>query len=465
MKKLGLYLLVLLVGAMSVTSCDFDDTNTDPSRPTDADLRLILPQAIAQTAYNQSSNNARITGIIMQQFLGFDAQQVAYTDYVIGEDVFNNYWRFGLYAGSQRSCQAMVDKAQEQDAPYYEGIAKVLMAVNYANATSFFGDIPLSQALQGADNLKPSYDSQESVYNSVQTMLDEGIALLSGPAGAVTPSAVDDLIYGGDGAAWVAAAQAFKARYYVHTSERNPDNWNKALQTIDNAAFQDAASAPIFTWGSSQNDNNPLAKFGTERPSTLIIDARFADRMTANADPRQDSYMTFNGDDWEYFGASNLIWAVNASAIPMISYTELMFIKAEGLHRTGASKDDVQAALTAAIQSSMDLVGVDGTDYIAARADLSSLEGEAVLERIMEEAYVAYYGIAFEQTWTNFRRTGYPSLTPSATGANGLNPSGGIPVRFLYPVSESQTNSASLDAAKAAQGGALLDAPLWAFPK
>ncbi|MEO1452091.1 MAG: SusD/RagB family nutrient-binding outer membrane lipoprotein, partial [Bacteroidota bacterium] len=81
----------------------------------------------------------------------------------------------------------------------------------------------------------------------------------------------------------------------------------------------------------------------------------------------------------------------------------------------------------------------------------------------IEEAYVSYYGVAFIQSWTNYLRTGYPALTPKANSAEGLNPSGVIPRRFLYPVSEVQTNADNVQAAKDRQGGALLDVATWAF--
>ena len=81
----------------------------------------------------------------------------------------------------------------------------------------------------------------------------------------------------------------------------------------------------------------------------------------------------------------------------------------------------------------------------------------------MNEAYTAYYGHAFHQTWANYRRTGYPNLTPSANGDNGLNPGGGIPQRYIYPISESETNADNLDAAISRQGGALMNVALWSF--
>ena len=110
-------------------------------------------------------------------------------------------------------------------------------------------------------------------------------------------------------------------------------------------------------------------------------------------------------------------------------------------------------------------VGADDVDdaYAIANSDLSGLSTEAALEKIMTEAYKAYYGFNFHETWSNYRRTGYPNIQPEDSDGNGLNPGKQVPRRFLYADSESATNSANYEAAVAAQGGALLNVDVWAF--
>jgi len=456
---------ILLVGLLIFSACEsLEEINIDPTRPTDVELSLILPGTITQTIFNQGAEPPRVAGIIMQQFEGFDAQQVAYTDYVLPDVTFNNYWRTGLYAGSLRSAQLMIDKAAVENAPHYAGIAKILLAIGYADATSYFGDIPFSDALQGLDNLKPSYDTQEQIYSNVQSLLDEAMSDLSQDGGLITPGS-DDLIYRGDTAAWIATAQALKARYLMQTIKRNPSAATTILDIIRNSAFQSTDAQPELTWGTAQTDNNPLAKFGTERPNTLIIDSRFAAKMEAANDPRQSAYMKSSGDDYLYFDDGidgTLYWAQNNSTIPLISLEELQFIEAE-LELMAGNDDAAKTALLAAVTTNMAHLGIDGTDYITALdEDYDAASNKH--ETIISEAYTAYYGQAFHQSWANYRRTGYPSLTPSPTGDNGLNPGGAIPKRYIYPISESETNADNLKAAIDNQGGsALMNVALWAF--
>jgi len=465
MKRIIYILVAAITMTFTLNSCDLAETNLDPTRLSDVSLSLILPTAISQTAYNQSALQARMPGIVMQHYIGFDAQQVAYTDYVITRNEFNNYWRTGLYAGALKDCDVIINKATDEGQIHYEAIAKVLMAYNYGMATCMFGDIPFSEALQGLDNLTPSYDSQQAVYAGIMQLLDEAITLLGqdGPAGG--PGG-DDLIYGGDAASWAATAHALKARFYIHTSKRDGSAYANALTEVG-MAFSSLAGQPGFAYDVAQQAANPIALFGIGRPNTLNIDGRFADLMDATSDPRKDYYMEFNGADWVFHNPSNsqLHWAQNAAVIPLISFVELEFIRAEALQATGAAEAEVQAALESGIIASMEQLGIDSAAYgayVAAQADLSGLSDSEKWQRIIEEAYSAYYGFSMLEVWNNYRRTGWPAITPSPNGSNGLNPSGVIPQRWPYPTSEEVTNNASFQAASDAQSGALMDVPTWA---
>ncbi len=454
--KIYAVLTCLLLG-FSACENKLDELNFDPTKLTDVELRLMLPDAISQAMHNEGANQNRIAGIIVQQFQGIDAQQVQYTNYVLGEDAVNNYWRFGLYAGVLRSCQVIIEKAAEEGATFYSGVAKVIMANQYGLAASYFGGIPFSEALKGLESSQPAYDTQEAVYNGVQAMLDDAISDL----GSGTGYGAGDLIFDGDAAAWIATAKALKARFYMHVGKRNSGAYASALAELG-GAFTSLGAQPDFQFESSETANWALAKFGLERPSTLGIGDFFRDMMMG--DPRQAKYMVDLGAPvWDYYqsGNTDLTWSQNTSTIPMISYVEVKFIEAEALARTGG---DPEAALREAITASMVQAGASDYDaYVDANSSIAGMDQEQMIEKIITEAYKAYYGYAFHETWANYRRTGYPALTPSPIGSNGFNPSGVVPRRLLYVESETQTNSANVEAARARQGGGLLDQDVWAF--
>lgn len=458
---------MFLVGSLFFAACQsLEEINVDPDRTEEAPLELLLPETTAQTMFNKGTNPWRVAGIIMQQYVGTDAQQLAYNDYNLPENTFDNYWRFGLYAGSLKSAQVIIDAAAEEGANFYAGVAKIIMANEYATGTSMFGDMPMSQALQGLDNLQPAYDNQQAIYERVQSLLDEAIVDLGNFNPAIEKNG-GDLIHGGDVTAWIQTAYALKARYAFHLTKRDANKASQdALDAIANA-FTSAAGQPEFTFGTAQTDNWGLAKFGNDRPNTLGIDDRFAQLMMDRGDSRMALFMYGEPGAWDFYGEPEMVWAQNNSTIPLISYAELKFIEAEAIVRTGGSDEDATAALEAALYESfalVDLAPVSPADsaYIQSFAVLSGSMEEKI-QKIVEEAYVSYYGYNFIQTWVNYRRTGYPDLTPSPTAEPGLDPSGIIPERYLYPDTETQANGANVSDARAAQGGGLLDNAMWAF--
>lgn len=458
MKNVTSFILGIVL-IVSPIACNFEDINIDPSRPSEVELKLLLPEAITQTAFNQGTHPIRVAGMLMQQLKGsghFNANHLP-------EITFDDYWTMSLYAGSLRSAKLIADKAEAENAPHYAGIAKILLAIGYGNATSYFGDIPYSDALSGNGNLKPTFDTQEEVYEGVQTLLDEAIEHLSQPRSPAGPT-TDDLIFGGDAEAWIKTAYALKVRYLMHTIERNFLVIDEILDIIPNKAFQSTDEQPGFAWGNTYNESNPMARFHIDRPSTIFIDEQFVQRMEAKADPRQALYFVW--DNYHYNPFINgmdgqLVWTQFDSTIPLISLEELKFIEAEVEYRRGGD-EAAKTALLAAVATNMAHLGVDGTDYIAA-LDAAYDAADNKCEVIINEAYTAYYGHAFHQTWANYRRTGYPNLIASPLSDNSLNPGGGIAQRYLYPLSEVELNSANLEAARSRQYGALLNIPVWAF--
>lgn len=465
MKKIPFLLLTLALVFLQ-PSCNLTETNIDPNKINDVKLRFLLPAAISQTAFNQTNTTMRIAGSLVQQFEmgGFCG---GYANYRIPSGHFTSYWKEGLYTGSLKDCQVIIDQATEQGQPYYAGIAKILMAKELGNSTLMFGDMPLSEALKGLEHLRPVYDPQEEVIKAVFQLLDESIVLLGQDAVTGGPH-TDDLIFNGNTEAWIKTAWALKARYHMHMSRRDPDAATKVLDALDEGAFTSLEEQPTFQWGSSLNESSPLARFAIERQFTMSIDKRFSEKFLKD-DPRLPHYAFQHDLGWQFYDYDNpnrLFWSKSEARVPLISFVEVAFLKTEALWRSGANASSLQSALEEAVVASMEQIELEATDYQNYTDSLESLANmgrEEQLEYIMIEAYKAYFGYASFQTWTNYRRTGYPALKPSSFGSHGLNPEGGIPKRYLYPDHEEFSNSANLEAAKARQNGALMDQALWIF--
>lgn len=466
--------IAFFLGALmlSVSSCDFGDTNIDPTRQADVKIKDITPAAQAQAAYNIGAIAGRIPGIIIQHFEGFDAQQLGYTSYVIGESDGNNLWVGGLYNGVMKDAEIMKQKAIAENNPHYIGIANILMAHALGMGTSIWGDMPYSQAFKGVENLNPTFDTQEQIYTTIQVLLDEAITKLGEDKGP-TPPGADDLIFKGNAAKWIATARALKARYHMHLVKRDPQAAEKALAAINAGAIASVADEPRFKFDAAQTGANPYALFGTQRPKTMIISSTLSSKMDATNDPRKSKYMMADGtvDIYYHKDNTNLFWAQNNSFLPLISYTEQKFLQAEALLRTGASDIDVLAALREAVIASMTQLKVDAgdsQDYLDDNLDSGDfllLSPAGKMEKIMDEKYIALFAQGPLEIWTDYRRTGFPALTANPNGSNGGNPSGVIPRRFIYPIDERLTNGANMQEAikRQGRGTGLLDDEMWAF--
>jgi hypothetical protein len=437
-------------------SCEYDDVNQDPTRPGGDNVPLvaIVPAMQTQTHRNIVSEVGRYAGIIMQQWQGFDAQQLEYTSYVIGESEPDAVWNFGFYTGSMRDATDIIERATATNAFNTRGVAKIYMAINLGLVTNAWGDVPYSEAFLGQENLSPKYDDQQEIYNTLQTLLSEAIDDLN----AEDPVGIQGDLLNGSNEQWISAAHSLKARFYIEQTNVNPNAAQLALDELDMAVSSNIDQLN-FQFENTINGGHPLALFGLQRINTIIIDDFFANLMMG--DPRMDLYMTeADGGNFLYFQANNpdLFWAQLNSPSPVISYSETKFIESEALERTGRDGTD---ALEEAIRSNMSYLGILSPEIDTYLNTLTEIN----IQTIIIEKYKAMYGQVPMQVWNDYRRTGFPDIIPNPNGANPLNPSGIVPRRLLYTISQRLSNPEEYQAAIDAQGGHLLDDDIWVFPR
>lgn len=452
MKKIKLLLLTTLI--ISFISCDFTEINEDPDNPSGSlvNAGAIYPGMISQSHRNLIALNGRIAGIVVQHFEGLDAQQVAYGQYNITESDIDDLWDFGLYgAGAMRDCHVIMKDNTDEVA----ALSRLYMAVNLGLATSIWGDVPYKEAFLGDENRNPAYDKQQDVYASIQALLTkaindkvkDGIGAFAGAGGV-------------GGIDWEKTAHALKARYFIHLTSKDA---SAAQSALDNAklALENTGQQADFIYSSPAQNANPLALFDNDRPSTMGFSTSLNTMMSG--DPRLSLYTT---DGETFAGVKGLFWGQFESPTPLISYWEVKFIEAEAILRTNGTDADALSALKDAVKANMLYVGVEEADANTYTGTLT-LSGtlDDKIETVINEKYKSLYGNAPIEAWVDYRRTGYPNLTPNPNAKADLNPSKIIPRRFLYPISERTTNKDKYESAISSQGGHLLDNDLWAFPK
>jgi len=410
-------LAILAVAAVGFTACSdawLEEYKLDQNRPSDVSMEVLLPSAQASYGMTQGDVLPRLTSIFMQQMTGTDRQSLAHNRYAqIGEGDFNTPWN-NSYAGGLYDLKLIQEKAAEANAPAYEGVAQIMTAMYLGILTDHFGDIPYSDALQGADKLKAEYDSQQDIYATIFSLLADGKANLLEPSD-VMPGG-DDLIHGGDLAAWAATADGLRARYLNHLSKTSQYNAADVVSACDDAINGGVYCTIGFEAALNQN---PWYQFTViDRAGYISQFGTMYDMMEASSDPRLTLYRSADSLTMPVLGGAT-------SPLPIVTPFEIMFVKAEA-QLAGGDATSARATLEAAIESNMTWLGVDAADIATYVGALSTTTD---LELIMNEKYVAMFSTG--ESWTDWRRTGFPALS----APDGANLSG-MPRRMPYPEGE-----------------------------
>lgn len=466
-RQMGQFLQLFIL-VVFFLACDFGDTNINPVRTTEAEIKEILPVALAQSARNIASIGGRVTGTVIQHFEGIDAQPQSYSQYLIDERTLDELWKNGLYAGAMKDCQIIIEKADEGQLPIYKGIAKILMAFNLGIATSYWGDVPFSKAFRASEIQQPAYDPQSIIYQQIIQLLEEAIFELQKDLdGAIVE---DDLIYKGSPASWIGTAYALQARYYLQMSNKRPEGVEQALESIRRGAFTSTEEQPDFPFGNNLNESNPFNSYNIERPGQLAIGTFLLSVLQQKEDPRLAVLAVEADGRFLAHQSTNtdLYWARSDSPLPLISFSELKFIEAECLLRTN-QLGSAEKAFKEAVARNFIQLGITKEDYQRFNSAYIHFEGlsdlESRLEHLLTQKYIALYVQGSNEVWADYRRTGYPKLRPPNNANNSFNPSLIIPRRYLYPVSERNTNLKEMNNAIEHQGGHLMDVDIWAFER
>lgn len=438
MNAINKYILVfvVLVSLMLVYSCELEETNINPNNPTEVPPNVLLPFNEESLARLMVGTGQVMSGIFMQYYQGIDNHPIQVQIYVVNEALYVDWDWNDYYDGPMINLRKMIDAAEKQNAWHYAGIGKVLLALSLGNVSSLWGDVPYSQALEGSANRNPAYDSQQSVYEAIQNLLDDGIADFETVYSGLKPKN-DDIIFNGDANKWIKAAWSLKARYYLHLSKKTGslsfDPAQKALEAVANGMKSNSDNLE-FPYGYSASEYNPFYSYSSLK--YIVPNLSFTTLLSALNDPRKDLYYKkrFGVADFKdsYYTSAN-------SPAFLMTYHELKYIEAEARLRLNESDPEAQSALQEAVRANLKKVSNDTLslttidNYIAANTSLTGTFQEK-LRKIIVQKYIAMF--ASIESWTDYRRTGYPELVPNAGGDHNQNPGGGIPRRLAYPQKE-----------------------------
>lgn len=431
----------MLMGVMLFNSCELEDANVNPNRPTEVPPSVMLPYNQERLARLNIGTTQVMTGIFMQYYEGVDNHPVQVQQYILNEALYVDWNWNDYYDGPMVNLKVMIELAEKEGSFYYAGIGKVLLANCLGNVTSLYGDVPFKEALKGSTNRNPVYDSQKEIYEAIQQLLDEGIQLLETEYAGKKPAS-DDIMFGGDAGKWIKAAWALKARYYMHLSKKSGElDYNpaeKALEATANA-MTSADGDLMFQYGYSASEYNPFYSYTLL--NYILPHSNFTNLLLLTNDPRKNFYYK------KKFGESTLnglYFTSTASPSLLMTYHEVKFIEAEARIRINPGDPAAQIALNEAVRANIDKItgGTTSNETILSFQETNCvLNGnfEQDLRTIIKQKYIALF--CNIESWTDYRRTGFPELTPNTGGDHNQNPGGAIPRRFAYPQTERLFNN------------------------
>jgi len=462
-----------------------DNINVSPNNPTIASNAQLLTYAITQLpVVIEATSGALYT----QQW-----SEKPYTD--ASRYISVNFDYYTIYSSALENLQTILDSKTfniiEGSKANQLAVARILRAWLFWYLTDRWGDIPYTQALQGEKNFTPKYDAQKDIYYDLLKELKEAAAQIDN-GNKVT----GDILYNGSMDSWRRLANSMRALMALRLSKADP-----AKGKLE---FADAVAAGVFTDNSQSavyvhladpvNQNYWYYVVNVQGRPWYWISKPLVDYMKPLGDPRLKIFADPAPATNDYAGVpygldGNAIGTISSQNVSfigvhvrtqnapcyVITYAQVLLAIAEADKLGWLPGGDADAALKykAAIEASVrqwnrnsfktynntthkqiEPVPYSSSDTGDTTGLAAYLLQPAVaydpanaLQQIGYQRWVHLYMNGYE-AWAEWRRTGYPALTPAPNNNNIP-----IPRRQAYPSSEPNINNTNYKAAITAQPG------------
>jgi Starch-binding associating with outer membrane len=367
----------------------------------------------------------------------------------------------------------------------YSALGKFFRAYFYYDMTMKVGDLPLSQALQGVENIAPKYDTQKEIFIQILKWLEEANTDLAARIAAADNTLQGDIYFDGDLRKWQKAVNAFKLRVLVQLSKKeadtdldlknqfanilnNPSKYPLFSGLSDNLAFRyngvsDKYPVNPDNFGFDALRNNmsathitPLKQlkdprlFAVATPGTYFTDTlglsptNFDAYLGAPFDEGLDAMTTgAQGGRYCLIGRSRYYSSYDAEPGVQIGYAEQCFNIAEGLNRRWATANAAEW-YDRGVRASMNFFGISDepaiNDYLYQASVAYKGDNADGLSQILLQRYLDLFQKSGMESYFHWRRTNQPAFQ---FGGPGTGNSGVIPRRFQYPTGERDNNTAN----------------------
>ena len=387
--KLYFQKALLLVATLTIISgCkkDFQDRYENPNKPTSVPASLLF-------------NN------ILNSMLEAPGGQLDRTNqYQLQNNSYfgNNQYNFGSGSNLYPTLTDVVNMEKAAagsgvtDLNPYRALGKFFRAYFFTKMSLQMGDIPMSQALQGANLLAPVYDPQKTIFLNSLSLLEDANADLTALIAKSNVSLTGDIYFSNKLQAWQKVVNTYRLRLLIHLSKKTGDTDLKVAQQFAQI-IGNPTKYPIlqsnnddlkYTWLNPTN-RYPLNKETFANGALNNSADTYVGLLTANKDPRvfvttdpAPGLVTAGGSptDFASFQGGNIgldmgvlasqngggkISYINryryysgytGETTAIVGYTEMCFNIAEAINRgwiTSGPQGDAEAYYNAGIKSSM----------------------------------------------------------------------------------------------------------------
>lgn len=504
-----------LTGLMSVNSCtdDFEKLNTNPYEvdPTSLPFAAQFKEPFSYVYAPQQNMFQFWTNLSVDLFSGYFMTPHNFggsgnVQYNLNRGFCGGMYE-NVYSHIFNNTRTLIKSCDEKGYKDYAGMMRVVQAYAISMLTDSYGPVAYSTVIDDPTNgVSYAYDSQEQIYNSLFTLLDEAIAGFKSSTSDKESMASFDYWCGGNMNMWIKVANQFKLRFAMRIVKANPSlAQQKAEEAVAGGVLNAEDKDVLINQGLTNELYRMYYAWGDCGTNANLITI-----MEGMQDPRLPLYMTKNfagitcedgsiiEEGTRYLGIRpghdivakpneyvNYSYAVldYTTPLPVMFAAESYFLRAEGALRGwnmgGTAKDFYEEGIRTSIKHQLAYKGPFVTGGIsisdaeieafinntASQEDLvdpvnskfnhkamntvgtkwnESASKEEKLQQIILQKWVANFPLSTE-AWAEYRRTGYPKLFPNyKNNSDGTIDTDEQIRRLIYSNNEINTNNEEL---------------------
>lgn len=442
------YLIVLLAVFVMAGCKKTLDINRSPNVPgvEQANAKLVFPSAVMATAAQVGGEYA-ILGAIWGQYAtqsAFANQYRTWEQYNLTGLDFERAYE-GLYVRALPNYQLIINQAREQKNWNFFLMATVMKTYATQVLVDLYGDIPFSEALQGASNLNPKFDDGYAVYKSLLDSLDAALAK-DFTASSNIPGGHADIVFPGSGSTdiaadadwissgninkWIQFANTLELKMYLRMVNNKPTEAQAGIEKLYNsgAQFLDI-DAGVGGFVAEPGLDNPMYEQniqGLNTSTNLRASHTMVSYLKENGDPRLNylygsaSPTSMHQGDYlntdPAYGTVPTLKQRSTDPVMFISAAESYFLQAEARERYFGGAG-AEALYDLGVQTSFVEMGLTEAAANALLAGAYAYPAGGTLdqkiEAIITQKWIALaYGVHYLEGYLERNRTGYPRTSP-----------------------------------------------------